>query len=70
MLARSQAKLALELGLPLNVHSRSAGHHAITLLKEVGAAKSCVLHAFDGKAKYAVDAVSSWLERQPPLCVW
>lgn len=57
--ALHQAELALELGLPLNVHSRAAGHHAITLLKEVGAANSCVMHAFDGKAKYAVDAVRS-----------
>lgn len=39
-----------ELGLAVNVHSRSAGHHAITLLRDVGVTRA-VLHAFDGKPK-------------------
>lgn len=44
--------LALELDLPLNVHSRSAGHHAIAFLLERGA-RRVQLHAFDGKASRA-----------------
>jgi len=44
--------LASELSLPLNVHTRSAGHHAIDLLADVGA-KRVLLHAFDGKGSYA-----------------
>eukprot|EP01134_Creolimax_fragrantissima_P006058 CFRG6058T1 len=53
-----QAALAVELDLPLNVHSRCAGHHAITALKEAGV-KKAVLHAFDGKAKYALAAATT-----------
>ena len=44
--------LGLELDLPVSVHSRSAGHHALRLLKENGARRVC-MHAFDGKASYA-----------------
>jgi len=40
--------LSLELDLPLNVHSRSAGRHAVDLLLHRGA-KRVQLHAFDGK---------------------
>lgn len=39
-----------ELGLAVNVHSRAAGHHAITLLRNEGITRA-VLHAFDGKTK-------------------
>lgn len=39
-----------EHGLAVNVHSRSAGHHAISLLREEGITRA-VLHAFDGKPK-------------------
>lgn len=53
---RALAKLANELELPLSVHSRSAGHHALTLLAEVGARRVC-MHAFDGAAKHAVRAL-------------
>ncbi len=50
--------LAAELDLPLNVHSRSAGHWAISLLLSRGA-KRVQLHAFDGKAASALPAVEA-----------
>lgn len=52
------AALSLELDLPLNVHSRSAGRHAVDLLIETGARK-VQLHAFDGKAGAARPAVEA-----------
>ncbi len=50
--------LALELDLPLNVHSRSAGRHAIALLLEHNA-RRVQLHAFDGKVATAFPAVEA-----------
>ena len=50
--------LSLELDLPLNIHSRSAGKHVISLLLEKGA-KKIQLHAFDGKASTALPAVEA-----------
>ncbi|MBS3757098.1 MAG: TatD family hydrolase [Desulfobacterales bacterium] len=50
--------LSLELDLPLNVHSRSAGRHAVDLLLKRGA-KRVQLHAFDGKAGAAQPAVEA-----------
>jgi TatD DNase family protein len=50
--------LAKELDLPLNVHSRSAGRHAIAILLERGASRA-QLHAFDGKASAALPAVEA-----------
>ena len=44
--------LSRELDLPLNVHSRSAGRHAIAWLQEHGA-RHVLMHAFDGKAASA-----------------
>jgi TatD DNase family protein len=52
------ARLSLELDLPLNVHSRSAGRHAADLLLEQGA-KRVQMHAFDGKAGSALAAVEA-----------
>jgi TatD DNase family protein len=50
--------LSLELDLPLNVHSRSAGRHVIAMLLEHGARK-VQMHAFDGKASAALPAVEA-----------
>ncbi len=51
-------ELSKELKLPLNVHSRSAGRHAIALLLE-NAASRVQLHAFDGKAGASMPAVEA-----------
>lgn len=51
-------KLSQELNLPLNVHSRSAGRHAIALLLENNAVR-VQMHAFDGKAAAALPAVEA-----------
>ncbi len=50
--------LSLDLDLPLNVHSRSAGRHAVAMLLERGARK-VQLHAFDGKAAAALPAAEA-----------
>jgi TatD DNase family protein len=55
---RSFIDLAMELDLPLNVHSRSAGRQVIDLLLERGARK-VQLHAFDGKFGKAQPAVEA-----------
>jgi len=51
-------ELSQELNLPLNVHSRSAGRHAIALLVENNAVR-VQMHAFDGKAAAALPAVEA-----------
>jgi TatD DNase family protein len=50
--------LSIELDLPLNVHSRSAGRHVVDMLVGRGA-KKVQLHAFDGKASSALPAVKA-----------
>ncbi len=50
--------LALELDLPLNVHSRSAGRHAVELLLSRGA-RRVQMHAFDGKITAARPALEA-----------
>jgi len=51
-------RLSNELGLPLNVHSRSAGRDAIAMLLDAGASK-VQMHAFDGKAQTAMKGVEA-----------
>jgi TatD DNase family protein len=55
---RSFIELSKELDLPLNVHSRSAGRHAVSLLLECSAPR-VQLHAFDGKFGAAMPAVEA-----------
>lgn len=50
--------LSLEIDLPLNVHSRSAGRHVIETLLSRGATR-VQLHAFDGKFGTALAAVEA-----------
>jgi TatD DNase family protein len=50
--------LSQELDLPLNIHSRSAGRHAVALLLEHGATR-VQMHAFNGKASAALPAVEA-----------
>ena len=50
--------LAIELDLPLNVHSRSAGRHALDLLIR-GGARRVQIHAFDGKFATARPALEA-----------
>lgn len=55
---RQFIRLGKELDLPLNVHSRSAGRHAVAMLLENDAVR-VQLHAFDGKAAAAMPAVEA-----------
>jgi TatD DNase family protein len=55
---RGFVALAAELDLPLNVHSRSAGHYAIELLIDAGA-RRVHMHAFDGRAAAAMKGVEA-----------
>lgn len=67
---REIAALALELDLPLNVHSRSAGRRTLDLLREVGV-RRVLMHAYDGKAGHALDAARDlgFVFSIPPSCV-
>jgi TatD DNase family protein len=55
---REFIKLSREQDLPLNVHSRSAGKHAVRMLLN-GDAVRVQMHAFDGKASAALPAVEA-----------
>ncbi|RKO86432.1 hypothetical protein BDK51DRAFT_44254 [Blyttiomyces helicus] len=65
---RAQLSLAAELNLPVNVHSRSAGHHAITEILSYPNLPA-VLHAFDGRAAHAVRAAQSGLHLSVPSSI-
>jgi TatD DNase family protein len=66
---RSFISLGKELSLPLNVHSRSAGRHAVAVLLESGAVR-VQLHAFDGKLSSAMPAVEAgFFFSMPPSIV-
>jgi TatD DNase family protein len=66
---RAFVALADELDLPLTVHSRSAGRHAIAALLEAGARAAC-LHAFDGRPAHAErGAGAGFLFSIPPSIV-
>ncbi len=62
--------LSNELSLPLSVHCRSAGHYTLSLLAQCGA-KKVSMHAFDGKAGYALEAFKEhgWIFSIPPSVV-
>jgi len=62
-------RLAAELDLPVNVHSRSAGRRAVEALLEAGATR-VHLHAFDGRPAVALPAVEAgFLFSVPPSVV-
>eukprot|EP00775_Hariotina_reticulata_P004994 gene4995-5236_t len=66
---QEQIQLASELGLPVNVHSRSAGHYAIDTLIQLGS-RSALLHAFDGKLSHALKgAAAGFFFSVPPSIV-
>jgi TatD DNase family protein len=63
------ARLAIELGLPLNVHSRAAGQRTLDVLRAAGA-RHVLMHAFDGRAVHAVRAAEAgYLFSIPPSVV-
>ena len=62
-----QIELSKQFGLPVNVHSRNAGHYAVDAMIE-GQAKG-LLHAFDGKCSVALKAVSHGMYLSVPPCV-
>jgi len=49
--------LAEELGLPLTIHSRSAGKYALAELEKSGFPGKILMHAFDGRPFYASEAI-------------
>lgn len=68
-LLEQMARLSVELDLPLNVHSRSAGHYTVDLLLAAGV-RRVLMHAFDGKVSHAVRAAEAgYLFSVPPSVV-
>jgi TatD DNase family protein len=56
------------LDLPLSVHVRSAGHYVVDILKGETPVRAA-LHAFDGKARYALDGAEAGLFFSVPATV-
>ncbi|CAN8063357.1 unnamed protein product [Agarophyton chilense] len=56
---------AQQTGLPLTVHSRSAGHYALSQICEASAEAplTAIMHAFDGRTIHAVNALKQMVER-------
>lgn len=54
---RAGISLAEELKLPLTIHSRSAGKYALAELEKSGFSGKILMHAFDGRAFYALEAI-------------
>ena len=66
---QTMAALADEFDLPLNVHSRSAGHYTIDLLLGLDS-RRVLMHAFDGKASHALrGAEAGFVFSIPPSIV-
>jgi TatD DNase family protein len=53
-----QIRLATDYSLPLNVHSRQAGHYAIERLRRMNAQR-VLMHAFDGSWRYVSQALQA-----------
>jgi TatD DNase family protein len=65
---RAQVRVARALGLPLNVHSRSAGHHALSLLIEEGAGLGVTSRSSgeDAECDALLASAGIDMERAPP----
>lgn len=66
-----QIDLARRLDLPVSVHSRAAGRHALAVIQQYPDARAC-MHAFDGRAVYAermINAHSNTYFSVPPCIV-
>jgi TatD DNase family protein len=61
-------EIGLALDLPLSVHVRSAGHYVIDMLREHGVRRAA-LHAFDGKARYALEGAAAGFAFSIPATV-
>ncbi len=66
---REWIELAEELYLPLIVHSRSAGKHAVQVLLESGFTR-VLMHAYDGRAGWALKVAEEGLYFSIPTSVW
>lgn len=53
MLFRAQCELAVDLGLPVVVHSREADEDTLAIIRSYGGALKGVLHCFTGSAEFA-----------------
>ncbi len=60
---------AEELGLPLIVHSRSAGKYAVQILLETEF-RWVLMHAFDGRVGWAIKAAQEGVYFSIPTSVW